>query len=86
MLQYFLPVAAVLSHGIGSVLAHADSMAVAGDGKGEHPVALSHVEAGGAKGKQAEVTDQQTTELPAENGETENQSAASEEEKETKSD
>ena len=41
----------------------------------------------GAKGKQqAEVADQQTTELPAENGETENQSAASEEEKETKSD
>ena len=27
----------------------------------------------GAKGKQADVADQQTTELPAENGETENQ-------------
>ncbi|EDL76668.1 high mobility group nucleosomal binding domain 1, isoform CRA_c [Rattus norvegicus] len=27
----------------------------------------------GAKGKQAEVADQQTTDLPAENGETENQ-------------
>uniref|UniRef100_A0A3B2W3M7 High mobility group nucleosomal binding domain 1 n=2 Tax=Mus TaxID=862507 RepID=A0A3B2W3M7_MOUSE len=40
----------------------------------------------GAKGKQADVADQQTTELPAENGETENQSPASEEEKEAKSD
>ncbi|XP_075817206.1 non-histone chromosomal protein HMG-14 isoform X2 [Microtus pennsylvanicus] len=41
----------------------------------------------GAKGKQAEVADQQTTDLPAENGETENQSPASEgEEKEAKSD
>lgn len=41
----------------------------------------------GAKGKQAEVTDQPTTELPAENGETENQNPASEvEEKEAKSD
>lgn len=40
----------------------------------------------GAKGKQAEVTDQQTTDLPAENGETENQSPASEEEKDAKSD
>ena len=40
----------------------------------------------GAKGKQAEVADQQTTDLPAENGETEDQSPASEEEKEAKSD
>ncbi|CAO2578657.1 Non-histone chromosomal protein HMG-14 [Lemmus lemmus] len=41
----------------------------------------------GAKGKQAEVADQQTTDLPAENGETENQSPASEvDEKEAKSD
>jgi high-mobility group nucleosome-binding domain-containing protein 1 len=40
----------------------------------------------GEKGKQAEVADQQTRELPAENGETENQSAASEKEKEAKSD
>ncbi|CAO2579967.1 Non-histone chromosomal protein HMG-14 [Lemmus lemmus] len=41
----------------------------------------------GAKGKQAEVADQHTTDLPAENGETENQSPASEvEEKEAKSD
>ncbi|KAH0501573.1 Non-histone chromosomal protein HMG-14 [Microtus ochrogaster] len=41
----------------------------------------------GAKGKQAEVADQQTTDLPAENRETENQSPASEgEEKEAKSD
>ncbi|XP_036033170.1 non-histone chromosomal protein HMG-14-like [Onychomys torridus] len=41
----------------------------------------------GAKGKQAEVADQQTTDVPAENGETENQSPASEvEEKEAKSD
>lgn len=40
----------------------------------------------GANGKQAEVADQQTTDLPAENGETENQSPASEEEKEAKSD
>ncbi|CAO2599473.1 Non-histone chromosomal protein HMG-14 [Lemmus lemmus] len=41
----------------------------------------------GAQGKQAEVADQQTTDLPAENGETENQSPASEvEEKEAKSD
>ncbi|XP_027271488.1 non-histone chromosomal protein HMG-14 isoform X2 [Cricetulus griseus] len=41
----------------------------------------------GAKGKQAEAADQQTTDLPAENGETENQSPASEvEEKEAKSD
>ncbi|XP_063142893.1 non-histone chromosomal protein HMG-14-like [Rattus norvegicus] len=40
----------------------------------------------GAKGKQAEVADQQTTDLPAENGETENQSPASGEEKEAKSD
>ncbi|CAO2584020.1 Non-histone chromosomal protein HMG-14 [Lemmus lemmus] len=41
----------------------------------------------GAKGKQAEVADQQTTDLPAENGETENQSPVSEvEEKEAKSD
>nr|XP_042126321.1 non-histone chromosomal protein HMG-14-like [Peromyscus maniculatus bairdii] len=32
----------------------------------------------GAKGKQAEVADQQTTDVPAENGEAENQSAASE--------
>lgn len=40
----------------------------------------------GAKGKQAEVADQQATDLPAENGETENQSPASEEEKEAKSD
>nr|XP_034345414.1 non-histone chromosomal protein HMG-14-like [Arvicanthis niloticus] len=40
----------------------------------------------GAKGKQAEEADQQTTDLPAENGETENQSPASEEEKEAKSD
>ena len=39
----------------------------------------------GAKGKQAEVADQQTTDLPAENGEMENQSPASEEEKEAKS-
>ena len=39
----------------------------------------------GAKGKQADVADQQTTELPAENGETENQSPASVEEKEVKS-
>nr|XP_048278685.1 non-histone chromosomal protein HMG-14 [Myodes glareolus] len=41
----------------------------------------------GAKGKQAEVADQQTADLPTENGETENQSPASEgEEKEAKSD
>ncbi|KAL1788283.1 non-histone chromosomal protein HMG-14 [Sigmodon hispidus] len=41
----------------------------------------------GAKGKQAGVADQQTTDVPAENGEAENQSPASEvEEKETKSD
>ncbi|XP_037057366.1 non-histone chromosomal protein HMG-14-like [Peromyscus leucopus] len=41
----------------------------------------------GAKGKQAEVADQQTTDVPAENGEAENQSPASEvEEKEAKSD
>ncbi|XP_036055970.1 non-histone chromosomal protein HMG-14-like [Onychomys torridus] len=41
----------------------------------------------GAKGKQAEVADQQTTDVPAENRETENQSPASEvEEKEAKSD
>ncbi|KAL1763049.1 non-histone chromosomal protein HMG-14 [Sigmodon hispidus] len=41
----------------------------------------------GAKGKQAEVADQQATDVPAENGEAENQSPASEvEEKETKSD
>ncbi|XP_055449789.1 non-histone chromosomal protein HMG-14-like [Psammomys obesus] len=41
----------------------------------------------GAKGKQAEVTDQQAADLLAENGETENQSPASEgEEKEAKSD
>ncbi|XP_036048250.1 non-histone chromosomal protein HMG-14-like [Onychomys torridus] len=41
----------------------------------------------GAKGKQAEVADQQTTDVPAENGETENQSLASAvEEKEAKSD
>ncbi|XP_008768633.1 non-histone chromosomal protein HMG-14-like [Rattus norvegicus] len=40
----------------------------------------------GVKGKQAEMADQQTTDLPAENGETENQSPASEEEKEAKSD
>ncbi|KAL1791034.1 non-histone chromosomal protein HMG-14 [Sigmodon hispidus] len=40
----------------------------------------------GAKGKQAEVADQQATDVPAENGEVENQSPASEvEEKETKS-
>ncbi|KAL1764391.1 non-histone chromosomal protein HMG-14, partial [Sigmodon hispidus] len=40
----------------------------------------------GAKGKQAEVADQQATNVPAENGEAENQSPASEvEEKETKS-
>ncbi|KAH0499851.1 Non-histone chromosomal protein HMG-14 [Microtus ochrogaster] len=40
----------------------------------------------GAKGKQAEVADQQTTDLPAEKGETEDQSPASEgEEKEAKS-
>ncbi|XP_059116002.1 non-histone chromosomal protein HMG-14-like, partial [Peromyscus eremicus] len=32
----------------------------------------------GAKGKQAEVADQQTTDVPAENGEAENQSPASE--------
>ncbi|KAL6094230.1 hypothetical protein STEG23_022144 [Scotinomys teguina] len=32
----------------------------------------------GAKGKQAEVAEQQTTDVPAENGETENQSPASE--------
>ncbi|KAL1767562.1 non-histone chromosomal protein HMG-14 [Sigmodon hispidus] len=41
----------------------------------------------GAKGKQAEVADQQATDVPAENGEAENQSPASEvEEKKTKSD
>ncbi|KAL6033873.1 hypothetical protein STEG23_021782 [Scotinomys teguina] len=41
----------------------------------------------GAKGKQAEVADQQTTDVPAKNGETENQSPASEgEEKEAKAD
>ncbi|CAO2643465.1 Non-histone chromosomal protein HMG-14 [Lemmus lemmus] len=41
----------------------------------------------GTKGKQAELADQQTTDLPAENGETENQSPASEvEEKEAKAD
>uniref|UniRef100_A0A8C8TQC9 Non-histone chromosomal protein HMG-14 n=1 Tax=Peromyscus maniculatus bairdii TaxID=230844 RepID=A0A8C8TQC9_PERMB len=41
----------------------------------------------GTKGKQAEVADQQTTDVPAENGEAENQSLASEgEEKEAKSD
>ncbi|XP_007641637.2 LOW QUALITY PROTEIN: non-histone chromosomal protein HMG-14-like [Cricetulus griseus] len=40
----------------------------------------------GAKGKQAEAADQHTADLPAENGETENQSPASEvEEKEAKS-
>ncbi|OBS57987.1 hypothetical protein A6R68_10888, partial [Neotoma lepida] len=40
----------------------------------------------GAKGKQAEVADQQTTDLPAENGDSENQSPASEvEEKEANS-
>lgn len=39
----------------------------------------------GAKGKQADVADQQTTGLPADNGETENQSPASEEEKEANS-
>ncbi|KAL1790848.1 non-histone chromosomal protein HMG-14 [Sigmodon hispidus] len=40
----------------------------------------------GAKGKQAEVADQQATDVPTENGEAENQSPASEvEEKETKS-
>ncbi|XP_036023775.1 non-histone chromosomal protein HMG-14-like [Onychomys torridus] len=39
------------------------------------------------KGKQAEVADQQNTDVPAENGETESQSPASEvEEKEAKSD
>jgi high-mobility group nucleosome-binding domain-containing protein 1 len=41
----------------------------------------------GAKGKQqAEAADQQTTDLPAENGETENQSPTSDEEKGPKSD
>ncbi|KAL1770762.1 non-histone chromosomal protein HMG-14 [Sigmodon hispidus] len=41
----------------------------------------------GAKGKQAEVADHQATDVPAENGEAQNQSPASEaEEKETKSD
>ena len=40
----------------------------------------------GAKGKQADVADQQTTDLPAENGETENQSPTSDEEKGAKSD
>ncbi|XP_032755392.1 non-histone chromosomal protein HMG-14-like [Rattus rattus] len=40
----------------------------------------------GVKGRQAEAADQRTTDLPAENGETENQSPASEEEEEAKSD
>ncbi|KAL6034355.1 hypothetical protein STEG23_030523 [Scotinomys teguina] len=41
----------------------------------------------GAKGKQTEVADQQTTDVPAEDGETENQSPASEgEEKDAKAD
>ncbi|KAL6075594.1 hypothetical protein STEG23_011537, partial [Scotinomys teguina] len=41
----------------------------------------------GAKGKQAEVADQQTTDVPVENGQTENQSPASEgEEREAKAD
>ncbi|XP_031232022.1 LOW QUALITY PROTEIN: mitochondrial import inner membrane translocase subunit Tim8 A [Mastomys coucha] len=39
----------------------------------------------GAKGKQAEVADQQTTDLPAENGKKEKRSPASEEEKAAKS-
>jgi high-mobility group nucleosome-binding domain-containing protein 1 len=39
----------------------------------------------GTKGKQDEVADQQTTDLPAENGESENQSPASVEEKEVTS-
>ena len=40
----------------------------------------------GAKGKQADEADQQTTDLPAENGGTENWSPASEKEKEAKFD
>lgn len=40
----------------------------------------------GEEGKQTEVADQQTTDLPVDKGETENQSPDSEEEKEAKAD